>query len=245
MCVVEINAKSSEMFIGRDAGRRLMQEITNAEKSIKIVSPYLSAKYVKELISLKKEKGLHISLVTTDEIKEDNHCEFYHTDLIEQEQITDYKRKKTRKKGIIWNLIAMFIIAFIGVEIPEAWLGLVVPLVLLLFFYQMSIYEYKYHPQFRIKIINSEYNRQQKGDYLVHSKLYVIDNKVAYVGSVNFTYKGMVHNYENITRITDAKAVMKISKEIEEIFNDRTLITKNIVQWGKMLYPEPKHPRLF
>lgn len=58
-----IMSKNNEIYIGRKAGKELLEDIHNAKKSVKIISPYLGPEYVKDLIGV-KEKGVEVSLIT-------------------------------------------------------------------------------------------------------------------------------------------------------------------------------------
>ncbi len=62
------NAKC-DVYIGTGAGKKLMDEIENAKRSVKIVSPFLSPFLVKRLIRL-HSKGIEVQLITTDTIKD-------------------------------------------------------------------------------------------------------------------------------------------------------------------------------
>ena len=63
------NSVETDIYIGIGAGKKLLHDIENAQKSVKIVSPFLSPDYIKILIEL-KEKGLDIKLITSDEIED-------------------------------------------------------------------------------------------------------------------------------------------------------------------------------
>ena len=54
------------IYIGRKAGAEILKKIKGARKSVKIVSPYLSASFVQELIKLRKE-GREITLITASQ----------------------------------------------------------------------------------------------------------------------------------------------------------------------------------
>src|SRR5690606_310760 len=58
-----VQVKTASLHIGAGAGKYLWQDIMNAKREIKIVSPYLHASLIKELINL-NEKGIHVTLCT-------------------------------------------------------------------------------------------------------------------------------------------------------------------------------------
>lgn len=63
------NGANCDIYIGKGAGKMLINDIQSAKKSIKIVSPYLSPFLVKELIDLQK-KDIEVLLITTDGIED-------------------------------------------------------------------------------------------------------------------------------------------------------------------------------
>lgn len=243
---MKTHSNDSEVYIGRKAGEELIRTIKNAKSSVKIVSPYLTPKYVEELIEVQK-KGVQVTLLTADEVKEGygNYSNLTHRDLIRQEQILDEDKSLERSKGMKWSGLSTLLIILWGVFglTYLIILNIIISGVIFAVFYSKVIYTYKYHSIFtRLKLFYSQHYKveEKKGDHLIHSKLYVIDENVAYVGSVNYTYDGTITNYECLVRIDDLNAVSKISNEIEDLYNsDR--IFRPIDKWGKKLYDEPAH----
>lgn len=243
---MKTHSSDSEVYLGRKAGADLLTDIEYAKKSVKIVSPYLTASYVKELIKLQK-KGVEVSVITADDIKEGdgNFSDLTHKDLIVQEKILNKQEKENREMGMKKSsliLLPILIWAFLPKLLSFTFIiiNVIIYLVVFLNYYNKRIYSYKYHPVFtRLKVFFSHHSKsiEGKGDHLIHSKIYVIDEVVAYVGSVNYTYDGTIKNYESLVKIKDKNAVNNISKEVESLFNSNRL-QKSIDDWGKQLYPE-------
>ena len=63
------NGAYCDIYIGKGAGKKLLSDIRNARKSVKIVSPYLSPFLITELINFKK-RNLKVELITTDNIED-------------------------------------------------------------------------------------------------------------------------------------------------------------------------------
>ena len=78
-------SNKDSIYIGKEAGKEILSEIKNAKKSVKIVSPYTSPDYIKELISLHK-KGVDVTLITCDKITESSYSDFRVSDLIKKEK---------------------------------------------------------------------------------------------------------------------------------------------------------------
>ena len=92
------NGAKCDIYIGKGAGKKLLLDIRNARKSIKIVSPYLSPFLISELISFRK-RNLEVELVTTDNI-EDFYGKYERNihKLIIQNRETDKEAEEKREK---------------------------------------------------------------------------------------------------------------------------------------------------
>jgi len=75
----------------------------------------------------------------------------------------------------------------------------------------------------------------------MHSKIYVIDDIIAYIGSVNFTYRAFEQNYETIVKIIDNSAITDISSEVDRLYNETQFKYIDISVIGRSLYPEPAY----
>lgn len=68
-------------------------------------------------------------------------------------------------------------------------------------------------------IINPFNNKTARENYFFHSKIYIIDNEVAFIGSVNLTKGGEFYNNETCFTITDKETVQDLSKYFDYIYN--------------------------
>lgn len=243
-----------DIYIGKSAGAKLLQDIRNAKRNIKIVSPYLSPSLIKELIFL-HNKGINISLITSDEIEDFYGYDKNITKLIVQKRHTDEKAKQSRDSLI--SLSGTLLFAIIGlalVLVPLIFLlkewklayGFI--LVIVLFFVRdfivrqiknKRIYHYTYKQLFPFKVFISPNNGNSFNKTFIHSKIYVIDDEIAYMGSLNFTAKGIKDNHETRIRTTDPNAVAGIVDEVNQIFFNSNLAERDLQFWGSQLYPEP------
>lgn len=243
-----------DIYIGKSAGAKLLQDIRNAKRNVKIVSPYLSPSLIKELIFL-HNKGINISLITSDEIED-----FYGYDkninkLIVQKRHTDEKAKQSRDSLIslsgtlLFTIIGLAIVLVPLIFLLKEWkLAYGFILVVLLFFVRdfivrqiknKRIYHYTYKQLFPFKVFISPNNGNSFNKTFIHSKIYVIDDEVAYMGSLNFTGKGIKDNHETRIRTADLHAVAKIVEEVNEIFFNPNLAERDLQFWGSQMYPEP------
>lgn len=252
------NSVNTDIYVGQGAGKKLLHEIRNANKSVKIISPFLSPVYVEQLIEL-KNRGIEVQLVTSDEIEDykDVSKGSVLPKLILQERHTDEKRQVNRNKKIklnkwlltSWIVTTVILIAsFIHLENIKLLYGLVIPFVLFIIYISLAtsirgtrIFTYSYKELFPFKVFLSPYKHRinTQTAYYIHSKIYIIDEQIAYLGSVNFSKGGLELNFESRIRTTDSATIKGLSELFNEIFyNDDNyyLITKSL---GKSLYKEP------
>lgn len=242
-----------DIYMGKGAGAKLMQDIRNAKKNVKIVSPYLSPFLIKELIAL-HSKGINIKLITSDEIEDFYGYEKNIHKLIIQNKHIDEEAKEKRDNleslsgtllfAMIGLAIVLFPLMYLLKDLKFAW-GFIV--VVLMFFARdqvvkkiknTKVYHYTYKQLFPFKVFVSPNNGNSFNKTFIHSKIYVIDDEIAYLGSLNFTGSGVKENHETRIRTTDINAVHKIIEEVKELFFNSNLAERDIQFWGSQLYEE-------
>lgn len=245
-----------DIYIGKSAGNKLIQDIRGAKNNVKIVSPYLSPLLIKGLISLRK-KGIDVQLITTDEIEDFYGDNKNINQLIIQKRHVDEQAMQSRESMASLAGILLFVMIGSGVVLlplvfllqePKLAFGFIG--IVLLFFLRnylltevknKKIYHYTYRQLFPFKVFISPNptHGSSVNTTFVHSKIYVIDDEIAYLGSMNFTAKGTKENHETRIRTTDPAAVRKISEEVERLFESSELAERDIQYWGSQLYTEP------
>ena len=248
------NGANCDIYIGKGAGKKLLNDIQHAKSSIKIVSPYLSPFLISELIDLKK-RNIDVGLITTDNIEDfyGNYERNIHK-LIIQNRETDSQAVDQRTK---WKDIVK-ILTYITVGLSIALIGLtyyiqdikvsfgLIPLTILYLTIRLfkskvrnkRIYSYWYSQLFPFKVYMSP-DSTPDSDTFIHSKIYLIDDKIAYLGSLNFTASGTKYNYETRIRTTDTNAIEEIREEFDQLMNHSQLPERNTQVWGQQLYSEP------
>jgi phosphatidylserine/phosphatidylglycerophosphate/cardiolipin synthase-like enzyme len=248
------NGVNCDIYIGKGAGKKLLDDMRNARKSIKIVSPYLSPSLVNELIFF-RERNLEVELITSGDfgdlygINEKN----IHR-LILQNRETDnvalVKRNKWKdiSRVLIYIAVGMLTvlsgIAFYLKDVVVAF-GLIPIAILFLvikhYKYKIRekrIYSYWYSQLFPFKVYLNNYAGIRSTTF-VHSKIYLFDDRIAYLGSLNFTNSGTKHNYETRIRTEDPNAIKEIKEEIHQLMNLSNIPKRDIQLWGRQLYIEP------
>jgi len=231
-----------------------LNDINNARNSVRIVSPYLSPFLITELIKLRKI-NLEVELITSDNIEDFyGHYEKNIHKLIHQNRDIDYVAVEQREK---WKVVSK-VLTYIGLGLFAILIGVayylkdikvafgLIPLLVIFLVVKLyrnkiknkRIYSYWYSQLFPFKVYMSP-DQNKLSDTFIHSKIYLIDNQIAYLGSLNFTSSGTKHNYETRIRTEDPKAIKEIKEEMYRLMNHSHLPERDIQLWGKQLYKEP------
>jgi phosphatidylserine/phosphatidylglycerophosphate/cardiolipin synthase-like enzyme len=251
-----INNVIGDIYIGKGSGKMIIEDLLAARKSIRIMSPYLSAKLVDVLMDRFKS-GIAVELVTSDEIEDHKQPENKNCyRIIRQHKHVD-ERLKSRKavlQGLGLILMLFFGLAT-GMKLPLMF----APSVRGLDYVQFAVlagialfgryiwtqgkrlrfWYYSYSSLFPIKIFYSYFSRRKTDRskaFNLHSKLYIIDDCIAYLGSVNFTRSGCLLNHETRIRITDPEAIYQLKQEFEELLEDEYYNHRSVDEWGRELY---------
>jgi len=232
-------SNKDSIYIGKEAGKEILSEIKNAKKSVKIVSPYTSPDYIKELISLHK-KGVDVTLITCDNIETNSYSDFRASDLVKKEKIINSQAEKTKKLilsylimafGIFMMTLFFYLLSLSQFLLILTGILLITGLILLISYFFIETYSYKYEPIFRIKVFDSHSGKNPHSTELIHSKIFIIDESVCFLGSVNITYSGFKTHYETAIRVDDKNAVSDISAEVERLYDSNELRGKSVEEW--------------
>ncbi|MCG2462071.1 phospholipase D family protein [Flavobacteriaceae bacterium F89] len=248
------NNTACDIYIGTGAGKKLLQDIDNAKHSIQILSPFLSPFLIKKLILLHR-KGITITLITTDEIEDfygDRERNIHQLILQDRQMDTQAEARRNRwkifAKGLNW-IILLSALSYLAIG-TLAWnVKLFLPLIPIGILFQIvrwlrikirshRIYHYSYRQLFPFKVFVSP-SKFGYGHTYLHGKIYLIDDQIAYLGSLNFTGGGTRSNYETRIRIADKPSVEEIRKEFHRLFQQEELPEVDIQSWGRKLYTEP------
>lgn len=247
------NGAVCDIYIGKSAGKKLIEDFENAKKSIKIICPYFSPSLIDQLINL-KDKGIEIKLITIDKTIHSKSQRKNLYRLIKQHR---YINKPAQKKRNLWrNLMRIFLFSLIITFISSIglfyylkdynYLWIFSTSLLLFFIYlfckkkytSIKIFKYSYSQLFPFKGYFSPFNHEDSKTF-IHSKIYIIDDSIAYLGSINLTESGIKYNYETRIRTTDKEMINKIKEEFDNLFNQAKIPEIDIQKLGRFLYPEP------
>lgn len=184
------------------------------------------------------KKGVKITLITCDSIETSSFSDFQVSELIKKQKVHNVKAEKYKKllfKLSIWLFVFSVLSAVLSFIFPVLFIFAVILLFLSVFFLILSQvipnYSFKLEPIFRIKVFDSASGKNKRSTELIHSKIFVIDEKIAFLGSANFTYSGFKTHYETRIKIQDIRAVNALSQEVERLYFSNELKDKGVDEW--------------
>jgi len=256
MHFIENDIKHSQLYIGVKAGKRISNKIDAAKKSVKIVSPYFGKNQISQLL---KKQNVDVRIISTDgnlDFRTPEQSEVL-KDIIKQNKSILYENKdKFDKLKLFRTFYTILYFSALGVLLYLQLKGInsilfqykyyIAPLVLVIpiinkLYKSIKVFEYKYEttlPIFFIKnpMFNAE--AKQANNKFIHSKIYIIDDEIAFVGSINLTNSGFFNSYETCLTIEDKEAIMRLSNFFDELWQTDWLKI-NINELGKIMYGEP------
>ncbi|MDG4475596.1 phospholipase D-like domain-containing protein [Thiovibrio frasassiensis] len=236
------------IFIGQNAGDDIYHCIKSAKRTIKMVSPYVSPEYIDLLLDA-TARGVRVLLRTGSDMANnvEKRGEIYKK-IITQQQHLDTDSQKRRKDWMLFSallIVTSIVVGVVGYNTNHhklLWSFATTPV--FLFFFnsvkQIRIFNYTYDTRFDFGVFVSPYDQKiDDKHFFIHSKLYVIDEEVAFVGSVNFTKVAFRHNYECCVKLNDDLVVSGISNEIDHLTRTEGIFYRDISEIGRIIYPEP------
>lgn len=251
--------ESIEVYVGQSSGKQLNNDILNSKSEVLIISPYIDESKLDDLIGL-KDRGVNVRLAFSD--LRDNQKSNILRKLIHQQKYTDDKLKKSiiRKKhtfsvlSIASLVIGIILLIFSALNFQKldfkTFISAIIGLICIYVFYRInkkkkevektSVYRYEYFRKINFKYLRN--NFRSHNNMFIHSKIYVIDREIAYIGSMNFTNNGFTSNFETRVRITQSEKIKELVAFIHTIFDDENNFKSHELWFlGKQVYSEEKY----
>lgn len=253
------NNESIEVYVGQSSGKQLNNDILNATKEILIISPYIDESKLDDLIDL-KNKGVNIRLAFSD-LRENQKKDILRK-LIHQQKDTNQKLREKIVKNknnlsllsvaslVIGTVLLLFSILNLQKLDLKFLLTFLFGLICIFGFYKFntrkkkiektSIYKYDYFEKINFKYLRNNFKSYDR--MFIHSKIYVIDRKIAYIGSLNYTNNGFTSNFETRVRITQSEKINELVEFVHSIFDDDNNFKSHELWFlGKQVYSEDKY----
>lgn len=252
--------REATIHMGTTAGKQLLKDISTARQEVTVLSPFLNAEQMQLLLKL-HQQNVRITLITTLCHQMIGNLEGYDFRI---ELIKQFKRKDPEaqhKKESLKGLISFLYIALVSFILGSIYtyfyyytyaqvcmlvltvLTLIVLCAAVSELRNTSIYRYTYKTLFPLKIFIDPGNQKIKNSskHFIHAKAFIIDQKIAYLGSADFTCSSLSSNYESIIRTEDQEAIQELLSEVKRLYNSSSddMDFVNIEEWGKMIYDEP------
>ena len=238
----------ADVFVGTSAGSPLYHDIREAKRSVRVVSPYLGDHLGEVLVGC-QERGVAVRAIVSNDL---GNARDLARMLVVQTVQLDADRQRLARYGSVFGaftlIVALALLAWAVVERSAAvvatalLLGLLAVL-LVLFFQQIAIYVYSY--SYRVgglRVVPSPrcypYGTKESAPPFVHAKLYIIDDRVAYLGSANFTASGLFDNLEAMVRLTSPDAVAALGRYVDELVGGTQLPAYPPELWARPFFRE-------
>lgn len=252
--------KDATVHMGTSVGKQLLEDIHSARQEVTVLSPFLNEEQMHLLLKL-HEQNIRITLITTLCHNMIGNLQGYdfREKLIKQHKRKDpdAEHKKESLKGLITFLYIALIAFVLGCiytyfyyyAYAQVCMLLLTIFTLIVLFAaaselrNTSVYRYSYKTLFPLKIFIDPSNRSIKNSskHFIHAKAFIIDQKIAYLGSADFTCLSLRSNYESVIRIEDREAIQELHSEIMRLYRSTSedMDFVDTEEWGKMIYDEP------
>jgi phosphatidylserine/phosphatidylglycerophosphate/cardiolipin synthase-like enzyme len=238
----------AEVFVGTSAGSPLYHDIKEAKLSVRVVSPYLGDHLVEVLLGC-QEHGVDVRAIVSNDFG--NARDLARLLVVQTTQL-DTDRQRLSRYGSLFGavtlpvalgLLSWGVLERSGAVIAAAVLLGLLAFLLVLFFQKLAIYVYSYSYRLDgLRVVPSPrcypYGTKESAPPFVHAKLYVIDDRVAYLGSANFTRSGLFDNLEAMVRLTSPDAVAALGRYVDDLFAGSHLPAYPPEVWARQFFRE-------
>jgi len=239
-----IPCRETGIHLGKNTGKPILAAMKNAKGSIRVLSPYLGAALVDVLLA-KAAEGLDVRLTTSTEFEERGEASAKR--LIIQKRRSRPAARLLRALGSLLAVTVFFAsLAATGLghargpeELRLAWTAAPPALLLFLLLRRLRVYSYEYQARIpMVCVVSPNTDGRGPGRFLPHAKLYIVDEEVAFLGSVNFTRAGFASNYESRVDVRDPAAVFALADEFDRLFADKETARRDLADIGRAVYEE-------
>lgn len=245
--MLSLTIQEAYLYMGTNAGAAIYSDIAKATQNVLVVSPHVSEEHI-DILLRKHAEGVHVTLITSTDFEGNTGSKTIYKKLITQAKVTNEQTKRTRLIGLVVMYLMLFssvVSASTGAYLENYqlfWSLLILPFGFLIIklLNKLRVYSYSYQSNLPFYVMASpNVDPQTRNQTFVNSKIYIIDDQVAYLGSGDFTKAGFRDHHETVFRIIDQSTVHCIYKEINGLLSDQNRLFRDISFIGKHIYPEP------
>ena len=284
---------SGELYIGKGAGKRLLRYVDNAQKSVKVFSPYMSASFISTLFD-KSEQGVNVECVTQivsdtedKQLSKDTFgLDRIHRRCIKQTAYVNQEKQNEKERrlrnahkslklslGLLVAALLSFLLSiasfqnFIDHSLSEALrqgelsFGVISPALFFWLFIFLAIFslcvfltansnrklaenistsEFQYDFTKKFCLLSTRANKS--GVPFPHLKLLIVDEKTAFLGSLNFTVSGVNNNLESCVRIDDPASISQLSSCFNDLYEELKPYALSADYLGKYYFEKKTTP---
>lgn len=284
---------SGELYIGKGAGKRLLRYVDNAQKSVKVFSPYMSASFISTLFD-KSEQGVNVECVTQivsdtedKQLSKDTFgLDRIHRRCIKQTAYVNQEKQNEKERrlrnalkslklslGLLVAALLSFLLSiasfqnFIDHSLSEALrqgelsFGVISPALFFWLFIFLAIFslcvfltansnrklaenistsEFQYDFTKKFCLLSTRANKS--GMPFPHLKLLIVDEKTAFLGSLNFTVSGVNNNLESCVRIDDPASISQLSSCFNDLYEELKPYALSADYLGKYYFEKKTTP---
>ena len=237
------------LYMGTNAGAAIYNDIAKATHNVLILSPHVSEEHI-DILLKKHAEGVHVTLVTSTDFEGNTGSKTIYRKLITQAKVTNEQTKRYRLIGLVLMYLALFssvVSASTGAYLEKYQLfwglaALPIGFIIIKLLNKLRVYTYSYQSNLPFYVMATpNVDPQTRHQTFVNSKIYIIDDQIAYLGSVDFTRSGFRDQHETMFRIMDQATVHCIYKEINGLLSDQSRLFRDINFIGRHIYPEPRN----
>ena len=245
--MLSLTINEAYLYMGTNAGAGIYSDIAKATQNVLVISPYMSEEHI-DILLRKHTEGVHVTLITSTDFEGNTGSKTIYKKLITQAKVTNEQTRRYRLIGLVLMYLMLFssvVSASTGAYLENYqlfWSLLILPFGFLIIklLNKLRVYSYSYQSNLPFYVMASpNVDPQTRNQTFVNSKIYIIDNQVAYLGSADFTRAGFRDQHETMFRIIDKAAVHCIYQEINALLSDQNRLFRDINFIGKHIYPEP------
>ncbi|MCG6969106.1 MAG: phospholipase D family protein [Gammaproteobacteria bacterium] len=245
--MLSLTINEAYLYMGTNAGAGIYSDIAKATQNVLVVSPYMSEEHI-DILLKKHVEGVHVTLVTSTDFEGNTGSKTIYRKLITQAKVTNEQTKRYRLIGLVLMYLTLFssvVSASTGAYLENYqlfWSLLILPFgyLIIKLLNKLRVFSYSYQSNLPFYVMASpNVDPQTRNQTFVNSKIYIIDNQVAYLGSADFTRAGFRDQHETLFRIIDKATVNCIYQEINTLLSDQNRLFRDINFIGKHIYPEP------